>query len=94
MTVTVEPSDGSTAYTLNAKYGINTFSLGVMQSDIIEFDPPLPDDKQFAFLAQTMCDYLPVLVKWPYNFWEKLGVNTHVIHFADNIFMTVCSVTV
>ena len=83
VTVTVEPTDGSTPYTVNAKYGINTFSLGVMSSGIVEYDPPLPDFKRDAFMAETMVDYLPVLVQFPYNFWSKLGINAHVIEFVD-----------
>eukprot|EP01084_Bolivina_argentea_P284213 487019_1 len=83
VTVTVEPTDGSPVQTYNAKFGIVTFSLGVWQSDIVEYDPPLSDVKRYAYLAETMTDYLPVLVQWPYNFWDKLGITTHVIDFVD-----------
>ena len=87
ITVTVEPTDGSSPYELTAKYGLNTFSLGVMQSDIIEYDPALPDIKRYAFCAETMADYLPVLVKWPYNFWSKLGIIlfAYFIKFSINL---------
>eukprot|EP01084_Bolivina_argentea_P315225 546080_1 len=78
--VTVRIENGTT---YNAKYGINTFSLGVFQSDIIEYEPPLDDEKRDAYLSYSMIDYLPVLVQWPYNFWDELGIKTHVIDFVD-----------
>eukprot|EP01083_Nonionella_stella_P027940 76962_1 len=84
VTVTIEPTDGTPKRTYNSKFGICTFPLGVFQSDIVEFDPPLSDAKRDAYLSETMAVYLAVLVQWPYNFWEKLGITTHVIDFIDN----------
>jgi len=83
VTVTVNATETGEVLEFNAKYGLVTFSLGVMQSDIVEFDPPLGDEKRDAFLAYNMVHYLPVLVQWPHNFWSKLGVNSHVIDFVD-----------
>jgi polyamine oxidase len=81
--VTIEPTDGTPMRTITAKYAINTFSLGVFQSNIVEYDPPLPNWKRDAFLAQTITDYLPVLVQFPYDFWTKLGITSQVVEFAD-----------
>eukprot|EP01084_Bolivina_argentea_P315227 546083_1 len=84
ITVTVEPTDGTPAHTYTSKFGIVTFSLGVFQSDIVEYIPPLPQLKRDAYLLYTFGDYLSVLVEWPYNFWSKLGITTHVIDFVDD----------
>ena len=68
--------------TFTSRFGLVTFSLGVFQSDLVEYDPPLDLWKQDAF-QMSMTDYLPVLVQWPFDFWSKLGVNSHCIQFAD-----------
>jgi polyamine oxidase len=81
--VTIEPTDGTPMRTITAKWGINTFSLGVFQSDIVTYTPPLPNWKRDAFLAESMIDYLPVLVQFPTNFWDALGITTQAIEFVD-----------
>eukprot|EP01084_Bolivina_argentea_P118595 210384_1 len=53
VTVTLE---NTTEY--SAKYGIVTFSLGVLQSDIVEFIPNLPQWKMDSLLAFDYIDYV------------------------------------
>ena len=65
--VNVYTNDGN-EYT--AKYGLVTFSLGVLQSDVVEFTPVLPKWKVNSFLKFDYIDYTPILVKWPEKFWN------------------------
>lgn len=65
----------------SAKYGIVTFSLGVLQSDIVEFMPGLPPWKRDAILAVDMADYIPILVKWPYRFWNTTFIDNEPTEF-------------
>ena len=66
--VTVILENGTERITAN--YGIVTFPLGVLQSDTVDFDPPLPTWKREAILSFDVVDYTPILVKWPYDFWS------------------------
>ena len=69
---------------LTAKYGVVTFSLGVLQSDLVSFIPSLPSWKMDALLAFNFVDYTPILVKWPYDFWsDKIGENEYIILNED-----------
>ncbi len=49
--VTVTLTDGTR---LTAQYAICTFSLGVLQNDDVQFDPPLPEWKVEAIQSMTM----------------------------------------
>ena len=84
--ISVENLLNNEEYTLTAEYGILTFSLGVMQSGMIEFKPELPNWKLGSLMSMKMDYYLPVYIKWPYNFWNKYGITSNVIYFSDDIF--------
>eukprot|EP01083_Nonionella_stella_P212426 767165_1 len=55
---------------LSADYGIITFSLGVLQSDLVTFSPPVPTWKSNAWNTFGMSHFSPILIKWPYDFWS------------------------
>eukprot|EP01084_Bolivina_argentea_P061742 112875_1 len=88
VTVTLDNDNNNMQY--SAKYGIVTFSIGVLQSDIVEFIPKFPAWKMDALLAMDFADYLPILVKWPYDFWSDVitvsDSNTEFIIFNDDRF--------
>eukprot|EP01084_Bolivina_argentea_P061748 112886_1 len=87
VTVTVDPNDNNTNNTqYSAKYGIVTFPLGVLQSDIVEFIPKLPTWKIDALLGFDFIDYTPVLVKWPYDFWSDKVNDSQFILLNDDRF--------
>nr|XP_006818298.1 PREDICTED: polyamine oxidase-like [Saccoglossus kowalevskii] len=68
--VTVTCSDGSN-YT--APYAIITFSIGVLQSDLVEFYPPLPDWKVEEIFQFDMALYTKIFLKFPdgiEKFWD------------------------
>ena len=58
--VTIEYSDSAVSVTLtdgtklSARYAICTFSLGVLQNDDVQFNPPLPEWKVEAIQSMTM----------------------------------------
>ena len=58
----------TTRYT--AKHVMLTVSLGVYQSNLIEFVPTLPFWKRRALYEFPMVDYLPVYSQFPCPFWE------------------------
>ncbi|KAI0063017.1 amine oxidase [Artomyces pyxidatus] len=55
--------------TVTADYVITTFSLGVLQNDDVEFDPPLPDWKVEAVQSMTMATYTKIFLQFPHDFW-------------------------
>lgn len=81
--VTVVLRNG-TEYT--ADYGVITFSIGVLQSDIVEFEPELPYWKKENILAFRYVDYTPILLKWPYNFWNETVGSPHYLLLNDDRF--------
>eukprot|EP01084_Bolivina_argentea_P061744 112878_1 len=83
VTVTLDETNNNTNY--SAKYGIVTFSIGVLQSDIVEFIPQLPTWKIDALLAFNFPVYTPILVKWPYDFWSET-VDSEFIILNDDRF--------
>ncbi|WCJ36059.1 Polyamine oxidase 1 [Euphorbia peplus] len=64
--VTLKTEDGST---YNSKYVIVSVSLGVLQSDLIEFKPKLPTWKKIAIADFSMTIYTKIFLKFPYKFW-------------------------
>ena len=64
--VTVHIKDSDKQY--HAKYGIVTFSIGVLNSNIVQFSPILPQWKRQAISNTMMADYAAVYIEWPYNF--------------------------
>lgn len=65
---------------ITADYAINTFSLGVLQHDVVTFDPPLPDWKQKAIATFTMGTYTKIFLQFPTQFWDA---NTQFFLYAS-----------
>jgi polyamine oxidase len=53
-----------------AKYGLCTFSTGVLASDLVEFIPELPKWKKDAIIRIPLAYYTNIYVKFPNAFWE------------------------
>lgn len=55
-----------------AKYAISTFSIGLLQSNRLKFNPPLPQWKQDAINTFEMVHLLKIFVKFNYTFWDRV----------------------
>lgn len=68
--VTIYNTDGSC---IEADYAITTFSVGVLQSDAIAFEPPLPDWKNVAIQTMQLGTYTKIFLQFPPDqvFWPK-----------------------
>ncbi|XP_057522015.1 polyamine oxidase 1 isoform X2 [Amaranthus tricolor] len=66
--VTVKTEDGSI---YEANYLILSVSIGVLQSDLISFRPPLPKRKTDAIGKCEVMVYTKIFLKFPYNFWPS-----------------------
>ncbi|GLT37086.1 hypothetical protein SLA2020_114220 [Shorea laevis] len=64
--VTVKTEDGCV---YEAKYVILSASIGVLQSDLISFKPPLPSWKKEAIGKCDVMVYTKIFLKFPYMFW-------------------------
>ena len=60
-------SDGE-IYT--ADYALCTFSTGVLASEMVTFNPPLPEWKKEAILTMPMSVYTKIFLKFPKKFWD------------------------
>ncbi|KAJ7135715.1 flavin-containing amine oxidoreductase-domain containing protein [Mycena epipterygia] len=79
--VTVTLTNG-TLFT--GEYAICTFSLGVLQNNDVNFDPPLPDYKQEAIQSMKMASYFQVtFTKIFFQFSEKFWFDTELALYAD-----------
>jgi len=56
---------------IEAERAVITFSIGVLQSDRIQFVPALPIWKQEAILMSEMVTYTKIFMKFPFAFWEE-----------------------
>lgn len=67
--VTVTNDDGSC---IEAEYAICTFSLGVLQHEVVSFDPPLPDWKKTSIATFQMGTYTKIFMQFPPDqvFWN------------------------
>lgn len=67
--VKINSKDGSC---IHADYAICTFSLGVLQSDAITFEPELPDWKQLGIETFSMGTYTKIFLQFPPDqvFWN------------------------
>ncbi|KAI8971522.1 hypothetical protein BDF20DRAFT_915323 [Mycotypha africana] len=54
---------------IEADYAICTFSLGVLQSDDVEFEPSFPEWKREALLSFHMTTYTKIFLKFDHRFW-------------------------
>ncbi|KAK2165637.1 hypothetical protein LSH36_47g00002 [Paralvinella palmiformis] len=64
-----------------ADYVIITVSLGVLQNEVITFDPPLPGWKRYSLMAATLVTDYPIYVVFPKDqkpFWEDFDITLHV----------------
>ena len=60
-----------------ADYVLCTFSSGVLASDVITFDPPLPEWKQEAIYKNPMSVYTKIFLKFPRKFWDD---HEYILH--------------
>ena len=75
--VKVHSEDG-TIYT--GERALVTFSLGVLQSDLVEFNPKLPDWKIEELYQMHMSSYALIFIKFPEKFWDD---EMHLLHVND-----------
>ncbi len=55
-----------------ASYAIVSFSFGVLQSDNVEFDPPLPNSTMDLINAIGMVNYQKVFFRYNETFWDDV----------------------
>ena len=65
--VEVTTSDGDK---FGAEYALCTFSTGVLASDIVTFNPPLPEWKKEAIFKCPLTVYTKIFLKFPSKFWD------------------------
>ena len=65
--VEVTTSDGDK---FAAEYALCTFSTGVLASDIVAFNPPLPQWKKEVIFKNPMSVYTKIFLKFPSKFWD------------------------
>ncbi|KAI1096616.1 putative flavin-containing polyamine oxidase [Rostrohypoxylon terebratum] len=76
--VIVQLEDGGC---IEAQHAITTFSVGVLQNDVIEFDPPLPRWKREAIEQFQMGTYTKIFLQFNETFWDR---DTQFFLYADN----------
>ena len=67
---------------VRAKWAIMTFSIGVLESDFVTFNPVLPSWKSEVIYMFKMTRYIKIFVKFPSNitaFWD----DNHYIMYVD-----------
>ncbi|KAK0432128.1 amine oxidase [Armillaria borealis] len=74
--VQVTLADGKT---IEGDYALCTFSLGVLQDDVVQFQPSLPAYKVEAIQSMTMGTYTKIFLKFPQKFW----FDTELALYAD-----------
>lgn len=77
--VIVKNKDGSC---VEADYAVVTFSLGVLQQDVVAFEPPLPDWKKVSIDAFLMGTYTKMFFQFNETWWPK---ETEFFLYADPI---------
>ncbi|KAF2465287.1 amine oxidase [Lindgomyces ingoldianus] len=65
--VTVTMDDGTC---ISADYAICTFSLGVLQNEVVTFKPELPDWKQTSIETFQMGTYTKIFLQFNETFWD------------------------
>ncbi|KAF2119673.1 flavin-containing amine oxidoreductase-domain containing protein [Lophiotrema nucula] len=65
--VTVTMDDGSC---VEADYAVCTFSLGVLQNDVVTFEPELPQWKQDGIATFQMGTYTKIFYQFNETFWD------------------------
>jgi polyamine oxidase len=77
--VTVTNEDGSC---IQAEYAVCTFSIGVLQEDVVTFEPALPEWKRTAIEMFQIGTYTKIFMQFDENFW---GNETQFFLYADPI---------
>ncbi|KAK3673258.1 hypothetical protein LTR78_006803 [Recurvomyces mirabilis] len=75
--VTITNEDGSC---VSADYAICTFSLGVLQNQVVDFEPRLPDWKEAAIASFAMGTYTKIFLQFNETFWPEA---TQFLLYAD-----------
>jgi len=75
--VTVYNEDGSC---IDAQYAVCTFSVGVLQHDVVAFEPDLPAWKQQAIAEFQMGTYTKIFLQFNETFWDP---NTQFFLYAS-----------
>ncbi len=70
--VCVTTQEDSETKTYCAPYAVVTFSFGVLQSDNVEFKPPLPDSKMDIINKIGMVNYQKIFVQYNERFWDEV----------------------
>ena len=75
VTVETAEDDGvrvttATGEVYRADYALVTFSLGVLRSGLVSFQPPLPIWKQKVISKFKMVVYTKIFLKFPHQFWD------------------------
>jgi polyamine oxidase len=79
--VTVHTKDGRC---IEAAYAICTFSLGVLQNDAVNFEPPLPQWKREGIETFTMGTYTKIFLQFRQDdiFWDRNNASQFLL-YAD-----------
>lgn len=64
---------------IDADYAIMTFSLGVLQKNVVDFAPQLPSWKKDAIHGFELGTYTKIFMQFPEPFWD----NTQYLIYAD-----------
>ena len=73
--VEVSTADGET---FTADYALCTFSSGVLNSELVQFHPELPDWKKEAIFRLRPVYYTHIYMKFPSDFWDDTEWMLHV----------------
>ncbi|KAI0180547.1 putative flavin-containing polyamine oxidase [Hypoxylon sp. FL1284] len=65
---------------IEAQHAIATFSVGVLQNDVVAFDPPLPRWKREAIEQFQMGTYTKIFLQFNETFWDR---DTQFFLYAD-----------
>ena len=63
--------------TFVSDYALCTFSTGVLASDMITFNPPLPEWKQESIYKNPISVYTKIFLKFPVKFWDD---HEYILH--------------
>lgn len=77
--VVVKNKDGSC---IAAEYAVTTFSLGVLQEEVVTFQPALPDWKKVAIDSFLMGTYTKIFFQFEETWWPQ---ETEFFLYADPI---------
>ncbi|KAF5343909.1 hypothetical protein D9758_012138 [Tetrapyrgos nigripes] len=77
--VIIHNADGTC---ISASYACTTFSLGVLQNDVVSFNPPLPTWKRTAIESFHMGTYTKIFFQFNETFWDP---DTQFFLYADPV---------